>query len=129
MADLHSKILDVLPPGSKLFQFHAFFWKNLATEGLASPPQETPGSATAKVTKMKMNVPRIKQVIQKLTDHIDFVLRTSHTAPSVAVNYKPVPGAALCYPVSYGVVSHHQPQVIPTHHRTGVLQVHWNEKS
>ena len=30
MADLHSKILDVPPSGSKFFQFHAVFLENLA---------------------------------------------------------------------------------------------------
>ena len=53
VVDLHSKILDVRPSGSKFFPFHAVFgkfWQNrmLAPPGeLAPPPQGNPGSNTA----------------------------------------------------------------------------------
>ena len=53
VADLHSKILDAPPPGSKFFQFHAVFGKFWQNRMLAPPLEswypllgENTGSAT-----------------------------------------------------------------------------------
>ena len=52
--DLHSKILDPLPLGSKFFQFHTVFvkiWQNrmlAPPAGLAPPSWGNPGSATGR---------------------------------------------------------------------------------
>ena len=42
VADLHSKILDVLPPGSKFCQFHAVFGKFWQNRMLATTPPPPP---------------------------------------------------------------------------------------